>query len=377
MEKLDYDELKQLLLNGDISIQDPIMVYDASGETSKKCPFERYLQEYEDFDEKNSLEKTHDLYDLLRNRVNKLDETPEVKTFVIDLNDQWIEPDRQLHVENVIPEGFFQKQNRGVENYQRACGLCDRIDGSCSNTPESSFTGEHPVHREADGVIDLCGQVREYIEDNMEDIKKMLMYFRGFDTSLFLDLSKKHKSLYFNNNDSNDIIPNNIHIIFSNFLLLHNMFTKQLIQYYKYLHGLLQELDERCQKMNILKESNPVEQYDVLNILKNLLGLSENGDEEKENEDLDETLEVPDYSEESDEVVDDEYDKVSETYNDSCSIDLEDDDDDEQELEDDNDEQDLEDDNDEQDLEDDKEKKEIKMLIQDYSDDEDELNKFF
>ena len=37
MEKLDYDELKQLLLNGDISIQDPIMVYDASGETSKNA----------------------------------------------------------------------------------------------------------------------------------------------------------------------------------------------------------------------------------------------------------------------------------------------------------------------------------------------------
>lgn len=364
MEKLDYDELKQLLLNGDISIQDPIMVYDSSGETSKKCPFERYLQEYEDFDNKNSLEKTHGLYDLLRNRVNELDETPEVKTFVIDLNDQWIEPDRQLHVENVIPEGFFQKQNRGVENYQRACGLCDRIDGSCSNTPESSFTGEHPVHREADGVIDLCGQVREYIEDNMEDIKKMLMYFRGFDTSLFLDLSKKHKSLYFGNNNQNDMIPNNIHIIFSNFLLLHNMFTKQLIQYYKYLHGLLQELDERCQKMNVLKESMPVEQYDVVNILKKLLGLSEN--EEKENEELDETLEVPDYSEESDEVVDDEYDKLSETYNDvdGCSIDLEDDNDDEQDLEDEDDEQDLED-------EDNKEKKEIEMLIQDYSDDED------
>jgi hypothetical protein len=142
------------------------------------------------------------------------------------------------------------------------------------------------------------------------------------------------------------------------------MFTKQLIQYYKYLHGLLQELDEKCQKMNVLKESNPVEQYDVLNILKNLLGLSE--DKEKENEDLDETLEGPDYSEESDEVVDDEYDKLSETYDDK---DLEDDD--EEDLEDDNDEQDLEDE------EDDKEKKEIKMLIQDYSDDEDELNNFF
>ena len=365
MEKLDYDELKQLLLNGDISIQDPIMVYDASGETSKKCPFERYLQEYEDFDEKNSLEKTYDLYDLLRNRVNELDETPEVKSFVIDLNDQWIEPDRQLHVENVIPEEFFQKQNRGVENYQRACGLCDRIDGSCSNTPESSFTGEHPVHREADGVIDLCGQVREYIEDNMEDIKKMLMYFRGFDTSLFLDLSKKHKSLYFNNNNQNDMIPNNIHIIFSNFLLLHNMFTKQLIQYYRYLHGLLQELDERCQKMNVLKESIPVEQYDVVNILKNLLGLSENGDEEN----VDETLEVPDYSEESDEVVDDNYDKISETYDDDDDGDNDDGDD----GDDDDDDDDGDDDDDDGDdvEKDSKEKKEIEMLIQDYSDDED------
>jgi hypothetical protein len=337
MEKLDYHELINLLKNGDISVQDPVMVYDSSGNTSKKCPFEQYLQEYEGFDDKNSLEKLHGIYDIMRTRVNELEETPEVKSFVINLNNQWIEPDRQLHVEDVIPEDFFQKQGRGVGNYERACGLCDRVDGNCPKTPESSFTGKHPLEREADGVIDLCGQVREYLEDNMEDIKKMLIYFRGFDSSLFLDLSQRHKSLYFPNDTPNDIIPNNIHIIFSNFLLLHNMFTKQLIQYYKYLHGLLEELDEKCSKMNALKDSVHVDQYDLVKVLSNLLGFNKEderdnldeeegqeesgGEEEQEDKrrgkvDLNEALEVQDYSDDDDGVVDDDYDGVDETYDD-------------------------------------------------------------
>jgi len=336
MEKLDYHELINLLKNGDISVQDPVMVYDSSGNISKKCPFEQYLQEYEGFDEKNSLEKLHGIYDVLRTRVNQLEETPEVKTFVINLNDQWIEPDRQLHVEGVIPEDFFQKQVRGVENYERACGLCDRVDGNCSKTPESSFTGKHPLEREADGVIDLCEQVREYLEDNMEDIKKMLIYFRGFDSSLFLDLSQRHKSLYFPDDTvQNDIIPNNIHIIFSNFLLLHNMFTKQLIQYYQYLHGLLEELNEQCQKINALKESVQVDQYDLVKVLSNLLGFSkeqenvDEGGQEDTEVDLNEALEVQDDSDESDEVVDDDYDGVNESYDkqSECSLDLNEEDD--------------------------------------------------
>ena len=114
MEKLDYHELLNLLKNGDISVQDPVMVYDSSGNTSKKCPFEQYLQEYEGFDDKNSLEKLHGIYDVLRTRVNQLEETPEVKTFVINLNDQWIEPDRQLHVEGVIPEDFFHRNDNEI-----------------------------------------------------------------------------------------------------------------------------------------------------------------------------------------------------------------------------------------------------------------------
>ena len=117
MEKLDYHELLNLLEKGDISVQDPVMVYDPSGNSSKRCPFLEYLQEYEGFDEQNSLERLHGIYDVLRTKVNELDEDPNVKTFVIDLNDQWIEPDRQLHVENAIPKDFFKRQNKGYENY--------------------------------------------------------------------------------------------------------------------------------------------------------------------------------------------------------------------------------------------------------------------
>ena len=74
----------------------------------------------------------------------------------------------------------------------------------------------------------------------------------------FMDLSIKHKSLYLklsHKSEDDETIPENIHHIFSNYYHIHNLLLKQLIQYYHYVNSLLEELKERCQSMENLKQN--------------------------------------------------------------------------------------------------------------------------
>ena len=78
------------------------------------------------------------------------------------------------------------------------------------------------------------------------------------DMTQFMDLSIKHKSLYLklsHKSEDDETIPENIHHIFSNYYHIHNLLLKQLIQYYHYVNSLLEELKERCQSMENLKQN--------------------------------------------------------------------------------------------------------------------------
>ena len=75
---------------------------------------------------------------------------------------------------------------------------------------------------------------------------------------MFIDLSIKHKSLYLKlsgKNHHDDTIPENIHKVFSNFINIHNLFYKQLIQYYHHVSSLLEDMSQKCDKMTKLHQN--------------------------------------------------------------------------------------------------------------------------
>ena len=89
----------------------------------------------------------------------------------------------------------------------------------------------------------------------MEDTNKMIQFFNESYVSLLLDLSMKHKSMYnlFDNNNEIKNVPDNIHIIYSNYLFMHNLLHKQTIQNIKYLNDILTDINERITKIKGLK----------------------------------------------------------------------------------------------------------------------------
>ena len=114
--------------------------------------------------------------------------------------------------------------------------------------------------------INTCNESIEYIENNLDDIKKIIDTLRKQDMTQFMDLSIKHKSLYLklsNKSEDDETIPENIHHIFSNYYHIHNLLLKQLIQYYHHTNTFLNELKERCQSMENLKQNiNAIAYYE-------------------------------------------------------------------------------------------------------------------
>ena len=69
-----------------------------------------------------------------------------------------------------------------------------------------------------------------------------------------IDLSMKHKSLYLSLIEKED--PTDLkmtYIIFSNFLYIHSLLNKQVIQYYNRLLKIKDDITKKCDKIKTLK----------------------------------------------------------------------------------------------------------------------------
>ena len=69
--------------------------------------------------------------------------------------------------------------------------------------------------------------------------------------------SMKHKSLYLSLIEKEDpTIPENIHkSSSSNFLYIHSLLNKQVIQYYNHLLKIKDDITKKCDKIKTLKEN--------------------------------------------------------------------------------------------------------------------------
>ena len=55
--------------------------------------------------------------------------------------------------------------------------------------------------------------------------------------------------------EGNEQLPDNIHVIFLNYILMHNLFHKQTIQHLNYLHSILKDVTQRITEMNGIKNN--------------------------------------------------------------------------------------------------------------------------
>jgi len=96
----------------------------------------------------------------------------------------------------------------------------------------------------------LCNKVIEKLKNNIEETEKLIAFFKSFNLPLYIDLSIKHRPLYYQLNENDMNIPMNIHRIFSNFVHIHNLLFKQVIQHHQILKDIISDVEGKIDTVN-------------------------------------------------------------------------------------------------------------------------------
>lgn len=259
---IDFQDLMKSILNGNRCVQDPISISNKRRDTVSKISFLNLLLSYNNVSKDNILDILSNIYGLFQNRIDELKDNDIVQRMMDSINQEWYDPDYMFVVNFPIHDNFFDQKSIIKPKYDKSCKLCEEIKQLSTienNIPlKIEKNGEHPLDKHFETSIDVCQDSIQYMEANIKEIETIIDQLKKTDMSQFIDLSIKHKALYLKlsgKDENDDSIPENIHHIFSNYYHIHNLLLKQMVQYYHYVLFLHDELKERCQGLETLKQN--------------------------------------------------------------------------------------------------------------------------
>ena len=257
---INYDTLVDSILKGNQSIQDPIIINNYDNTETKNVSFLNHLMNYDTITKDNLFEELYSIYHRLHKHTLGLMNNQCVSKLVHRIKDEWyMDQDTPLIPEKIIDYNYFKNNNQCIQNYKGTCEECDKIKFECENDTsvpyESQLKGSYPMERYVDSILIILKKAMEGITKNISETEGLLHYFRNVYLSLLLDISIKHKSLYYLMDEGNGQLPDNIHVIFLNYILMHNLFHKQTIQHLNYLHSILKDVTQRITEMNGIKNN--------------------------------------------------------------------------------------------------------------------------
>ena len=240
-----FDTLINKILNGKQSVQEPIQLYNLSHTKTNNISFLNHLLMYENIGADNLLECLFNIYNQFLEKIEELKENKNIYNMINMVGDEWYnEGGCECGCQLPIKKDFFKNYSdamRGKEKLGGICEDCIKHSHQKQEIPYESFIRkESPNDRILDSGIILSKNVLENLQHNLEETEKLIDFFKNFNTSFYIDLAIKHKPLYFQLNGIRDeSIPDNIHLIFSNFLNIHNLLFKQVIQHHNSLKELI------------------------------------------------------------------------------------------------------------------------------------------
>ena len=255
-----FDTLINKILNGKQSVQEPIQLYNLSHTKTNNISFLNHLLMYENIGSDNLLECLFGIYNQFLEKIEELKENKNIYNMINMVSDEWYNEDGcDCGCQLPIKKDFFEKHAealRGKEKLVNICECCINNSHEKHEIPYESFIRkESPNDRVLDSGIILSRSVLENLQRNLEETEKLIDFFKNFNTSFYIDLAIKHKPLYFQLNGIRDeSIPDNIHLIFSNFLNIHNLLFKQVIQHHNSLKEMISQVNDNSESVNQRKK---------------------------------------------------------------------------------------------------------------------------
>tara|TARA_B100000902_G_C27300691_1_gene912610 strand:+ start:1215 stop:2225 length:1011 start_codon:yes stop_codon:yes gene_type:complete len=256
---LNFQKLMKKITEGEIPIHEPIDIHNKRLDTLSKISFLTHLLSYRNINKDNILEILFQIYNMFQNRIEALKQNDTIQVMFERINNEWYEPENLYIIQLPITNKFFDQSKYVKSKYLKSYELCNHIDNLCKIDTNVSFNSDqlsHPLKEHLEtGTLNCEGTIQE-INTILKDVEAVLKYLKEFNLNQFIDLSIKHKSLYLQLNDKeDDDIPQNIHIIFSNFIHIHNLLYKQMVHYHKHMLSVLNNVDTKCKKMHDMKNN--------------------------------------------------------------------------------------------------------------------------
>lgn len=253
-----FDTLMNKILNGKQSVQEPIKLYNLSQTKTNNISFLNHLLMYESVNKGNLLECLFKIYNQFIEKIDELKENKNILNMVNMVSDEWYGA-KNCGCKHDIGDNFFDDYYKGITGKNNLKVVCEKcIDDSHKKEKipfESFIRKESPNDRLLNSGIIMSKEVLELLERNLSETEKLLEFFKNFNTSFYIDLAIKHKPLYFQLNGIRDeSIPDNIHLIFSNFLNIHNLLHKQLVQHRNHLKEEISEVKNSSESVNDRKK---------------------------------------------------------------------------------------------------------------------------
>tara|TARA_B100000686_G_scaffold329710_1_gene391174 strand:+ start:1219 stop:2358 length:1140 start_codon:yes stop_codon:yes gene_type:complete len=255
-----FDTLINKILNGKQSVQEPIQLYNLPHTKTNNISFLNHLLMYENIGGDNLLECLFGIYNQFLEKIEELKKNKNIYNMINMVGDEWYdEGGCDCGCQLPINKDFFKQYNdavRGKEKLEGICEDCIKHSHQKQEIPyESYIRKESPNDRVLDSGILLSKNVLENLQHNLEETEKLIDFLKNFNTSFYIDLAIKHKPLYFQLNGVRDeSIPDNIHLIFSNFLNIHNLLHKQVIQHYNLLKQIISQVQGDSDSVNQRKK---------------------------------------------------------------------------------------------------------------------------
>ena len=255
---MNFQALLQKIVNGEISIQEPISIHNKRLDTLSKISFLNHLLNYKNIKKDNILEILFKIYKSFQDRITSLKKNDTIQVMLERNNNEWFEPSNLYITDIPLNDGFFDTSRYVKNKYMKSYELCNDIDNLCKIDSNNHFNDDqitHPLltHIET-GHLD-CNETINELKGLLIHIEKTLEYLKSFNIYQYMDLSLKHKSLYLKLNEKDDDIPDNIHIIFSNFIYTHNLILKQMIHYHKHILDVLDTIEKKNENLQNMQQN--------------------------------------------------------------------------------------------------------------------------
>jgi hypothetical protein len=260
MAKSEFIDIKVLvkeMVMGKIQINKPLIITSEDRTDSEEISFLSHILKYNGIKKETMFIFLNEVLEVFNNQLRKLMRNGDIQNYIDNIKGDWDD------LSDILFKADFEEEKVKLmeEILNNINELCRRFKELNENIESNNITD---IIQEED-LVDRMNTFVKSVEEfklNIEEITGELNRYEGnlnkVNTCILLDLSMKHKNLYSKSNNNN--IPENIHNIFLNYLLILNLIKKQII-YYKKTITKVEEISTNMKKHTESKKIS-IKSYD-------------------------------------------------------------------------------------------------------------------